>query len=172
MRGIKQRYQEADYLNVADKKVTESSFELMNTGFTKIDDSPSAQTGSRRYVGEKSASKSIKGYDWSAPFEMDMIESQAAILFIANIGRRELTGDDAETDYIRVDLAGKRTEKGFPARKRRVAIEVSSFEDNDGELKGSGNLLGVGDWIEGFFDTTTKTFSTDAAVLAVNGVEE
>ncbi len=159
MKGIKQRYQEADYLNVA-VTAEQEQFELMNTGFTKIDDSPSAQTGTRRYVGDKSSTKSIKGYDWSAPFEMDMIESQAAIAFITNIGRKELTGDEAETDYVRVDLTGEKGDKGYPARKRRVAIEVSSFEDNEGELKGSGNLLGIGDWEEGYFDTATKTFTT------------
>lgn len=162
-KGIKQRYQEADYINVKTSDM--ESFELMNTGFTKIDDSPSAQTGSRRYVGDKSASKSIKGYDWTAPFEMDMIESQAAVAFIANIGRKELTGDDAETEYIRVDLSGNKGEKGFPARKRRVAVEVSAFEDNDGELKGSGNLLGIGDWEEGNFDTTTKKFTAGTSVV-------
>lgn len=165
VKGIKQRYQEADYINV--KTSDTESFELMNTGFTKIDDSPSAQTGSRRYVGDKSASKSIKGYDWTAPFEMDMIESQAAVAFIANIGRKELTGDDAETEYIRVDLTGEKKGNGFPARKRRIAVEVSSFEDNDGELKGSGNLLGIGDWEEGYFDTSTKKFSTGVEEAAV-----
>lgn len=165
VKGIKQRYQEADYINV--KTGDTEAFELMNTGFTKIDDSPSAQTGSRRYVGDKSASKSIKGYDWTAPFEMDMIESQAAVSFIANIGRKELTGDDAETEYIRVDLAGEKQGSGFPARKRRVAVEVSSFEDNDGELKGSGNLLGIGDWEEGFFDTSAKKFTTEEAAAEV-----
>lgn len=161
VKGIKQRYQEADYIGVKGEG-TESVLELMNTGFTKIDDSPSAQTGSRRYVGDKSASKSIKGYDWSAPFEMDMIESEDAIAFIASIGRKELTGNEAETEYVRVDLAGEKQANGYPARKRRIAVEVSSFEDNDGELKGSGNLLGIGDWVEGFFDTATKKFSEAA----------
>ena len=156
--GIKQRYQEADYIGVSTAGA-EQVFELMNTGFTKIDDTPAAQIGSRRYVGDKSASKSIKGYDWTAPFEMDMIESQEAVAFIANIGRKELTGDAAETEYVRVDLAGEKQANGYPARKRKVAIEVAAFADNEGELKGSGNLQGIGNWEEGFFDTATKKFT-------------
>lgn len=156
-KGIKQRYQEAAYLNVGT--ASEESYALMNTGVSKLDDSPSAQTGSRRYIGDKSATKSIKGYDWSAPLEFYMIESEEAIAFITNIGRKELVGDQAETDYVTVDLTGTKEAGGYPARKRRVAIEVSSIDDEDGELKGSGNLLGIGDWIEGTFDTVAKKFT-------------
>lgn len=135
---------------------------FMGTGFTKIDDSPSAQTTSKRYVNNKSTTKSIGSYDWSAPFEMDMIESEEAVKHIVDIGRKEKTGQDAEADYVRVDLAGTKTVNGYPARKRKVAIEVAEFTDNDGEITGSGNLLGKGDWEFGFFDTEKKTFKTEA----------
>lgn len=157
--GVKQRYQEADYLDVGTSG--SESYVLMGTGFTKIDDSPSAQTSSKRYVNNKSITKSIGSYDWSAPFESDMIETEEAIAFIAEIGRREKTGEDADTNYIRVDLAGTKGENGYPARKRKVAIEVSDFADNDGEITCSGNLLGKSDWIFGSFDPTTKKFTPE-----------
>ncbi len=159
--GVKQRYQEADYLNVG--KTGAEKYALMGTGFTKIDDSPSAQTTSKRYVNNKSATKSIGSYDWSAPFESDLIESEEAVAYIAEIGRKEKTGSDAETEYIRVDLAKEKGENGYPARKRNVAIEVSDFTDNDGEITCSGNLLGKGDWVFGSFDPETKRFTPDAA---------
>ena len=101
--AVKQRYQEADYLNVG---AGTEQYVFMGTGFTKIDDSPSAQTTSKRYVNNKSTTKSIGSYDWSAPFEMDMIESEEAVKHIVDIGRKEKTGQDAEADYVRVDLAG------------------------------------------------------------------
>ena len=93
---------------------------------------------------------------------MDMIESEEAVKHIVDIGRKEKTGQDAEADYVRVDLAGTKTVNGYPARKRKVAIEVAEFTDNDGEITGSGNLLGKGDWEFGFFDTEKKTFKTEA----------
>ncbi|GAB6130822.1 hypothetical protein JCM17204_34150 [Blautia stercoris] len=157
--AVKQRYQEADYLNVG---AGTEQYVFMGTGFTKIDDSPSAQTTSKRYVNNKSTTKSIGSYDWSAPFEMDMIESEEAVKHIVDIGRKEKTGQDAEADYVRVDLAGTKTVNGYPARKRKVAIEVAEFTDNDGEITGSGNLLGKGDWEFGFFDIEKKTFKTEA----------
>lgn len=161
--GVKQRHQEADYLNVTPGETTEK-YVLMGTGFTKIDDSPSAQTTSKRYVNNKSATKSIGSYDWSAPLEMDMIEDEEAVAFVVEIGRREKTGADAETDYVRVDLSGTKSDNGYPARKRKVAIEVSEFTDNDGEIVGSGNLLGKGDWEFGSFDPTTGTFTPETVV--------
>ena len=39
---------------------------------------------------------------------------------------------------------------------------MAEFTDNDGEITGSGNLLGKGDWEFGFFDTEKKTFKTEA----------
>lgn len=99
-------------------------------------------TTSKRYVNNKSATKSVGSYDWSAPFEMDMIEEEKAVDYIVQIGRKEKTGADAETEYIRVDLKGEKGASGYPARKRKVAIEVADFTDNDGEIVGSGNLLG------------------------------
>ena len=168
MNGVKQRYQEADYLNVGEQGA--ESYVLMGTGFTKIDDSPSAQTTSKRYVNNRSATKSIGSYDWSAPYELDMIEAEEAIAFIAKIGRHELTGAEAETDYIRVDLGKEKGEKGYPARKRRVAIEVAEFVDNEGEIQGTGNLLGKGDWEFGSFDPETKKFTADGAAAAVRRI--
>ena len=51
----------------------------------------------------------------------------------------------------------------FKAKRRKVAIEVADFSDNDGEIQGSGNLLAVTDWVWGQFDTTSNTFTPDAA---------
>lgn len=159
--GVKQRYQEADYLDVGTSGAEKWAF--MGTGFSKLDDSPSAQTTSKRYVNNKSTTKSIGSYDWSAPFEMDLIEEEEAVDFIAQIGRKEKTGADAEANYVRVDLNGEKGEHGYPARKRKVAIEVADFTDNDGEIVGSGNLLGKGDWVEGHFDPSTKKFTEGTA---------
>ena len=50
-------------------------------------------------------------------------------------------------------------EGSYEAKRRRVAVEVSEFADNDGEMQGSGNLLAVSDWEMGTFDTKTKAFT-------------
>lgn len=162
LRKVKQRRGFADYLNVGTDAET---YAFLGTGVTKLDESPSAQTSSKRYVSDKSLSKGITGYDDSFPFETDQIRSEEAIEFICNIGEKRLTGTDAETDFIRVDLDKKVGASGseYEARKFLVAVEVADFADSDGEMTASGNLLCIGDMVEGKFDTTAKKFTATAS---------
>ena len=158
--GVVGRHQHADYIDVTGGSDS-PQFELMGTGFTQIDSSPSAQTTSKRYVNQKSATQSIGSYEWTAPLEFDLIRSEAAVEFIADIGENEKTGVDAESLYVQVYLEKPVASKQntFEAKQRRVAIEISDFSDNDGEIQGSGNLLGKTDWVNGEFNTQTKTFT-------------
>lgn len=151
--GIRKRSIQANYLKVNDM------FELLGTGFTELNESPSAQTANKRYINQVSATQNITGYEWSTSFNTDQIVSDKAIEYIRNIGEMLLTGADTETEYIIVDLDKKASEENkFRARKFKVGIAVDSFDDNDGELGISGTFLGQSDPIEGTFDTSTKTF--------------
>lgn len=156
--GVKQRRSYADYLNIGKGS---EQYELMGAGFTDLNESPSAQTTSKKYINDKSASKRVTGYDWSAPFTTDIIKSEKAIEYICNIGENQLIGEDAETTYIKVDLDKpvSESEGTFEARKFKVAVEISSFDNNDGEMAASGNLLGVGDMVKGTFNSKTKAFT-------------
>lgn len=158
--GVEQRYQQPDYIDVSGESGT-PQYELLGFGVTQLDNSPSAQTTSKRYVNQKSATQSIGSYEWTAPLEFDLIRSEKAIEFIADIGENEKTGVDAETLYVKVFLNKPVASKQntYEARRRRVAVEVADFADNDGEIQGSGNLLGKTDWVKGEFSTETKTFT-------------
>ena len=154
--GVEQRYQQPDYIDVSGGSGT-PQYELLGFGVTQLDNSPSAQTTSKRYVNQKSATQSIGSYEWTAPLEFDLIRSEKAIEFIADIGENEKTGVDAETLYVKVFLNKPIASKQntYEARQRRVAVEVADFSDNDGEIQGSGNLLGKTDWVKGEFNTKT-----------------
>ena len=158
--GVEQRYQQPDYIDVSGGSGS-PQFELLGFGVTQLDSSPSAQTTSKRYVNQKSATQSIGSYEWTAPLEFDLIRSEKAIEFIADIGENEKTGVDAETLYVKVymnkPVASK--QNTFEAKQWRVAVEIADFSDNDGEIQGSGNLLGKTDWVNGEFNTETKTFT-------------
>lgn len=158
--GVEQRYQQPDYIDVSGGSGS-PRFELLGFGVTQLDSSPSAQTTSKRYVNQKSATQSIGSYEWTAPLEFDLIRSEAAIAYIADIGENEKTGVDAETLYVKVymnkPVASK--QNTFEAKQRRVAVEIADFSDNDGEIQGSGNLLGKTDWVNGEFNTKTKAFT-------------
>lgn len=151
--AIRKRKVQANYMKVGE------TFELLGTGFTELNESPSAQTTSKRYINQSSASQSITGYEWSTSFNADQIASEKAIEHIRKIGEMQLTGADTETEYIIVDLDKEAQTAGYRARKINVAIAVDSFDDNDGELGISGTFLGQSDVIEGTFDTSTKSFT-------------
>ena len=131
--GVEQRYQQPDYIDVSGGSGT-PRYELLGFGVTQLDNSPSAQTTSKRYVNQKSATQSIGSYEWTAPLEFDLIRSEKAIEFIADIGANEKTGVDAETLYVKVFLNKPVASKQntYEARQRRVAVEVADFSDNDG----------------------------------------
>ena len=162
MEKVRQRRVQANYLNTAPGE-DNPVFSFLGAGVKTLDENPSAQSKSRRYINDKSATKSVNGYDWSAPFDADQIRSQAAIAFLCDIGEKQKIGEDAETQYVIVDLDQPIADKEdtFHARKIDVAIEVASFPNDDGEMGVSGNFLGQGDMIEGEFNTTTKVFTAE-----------
>lgn len=152
--SVRKRKIQANYLEVS------ATFELLGTGFTELNESPSAQTTSKRYINQSSASQSITGYEWASEFTADQINSEKAIEYIREIGEMQKTGPDTEADYLIVDLdKPAATEGSYRARKIKVAISVDSFEDNDGDLGVTGSFLGISDPVEGTFDTTTKKFT-------------
>lgn len=152
--SVRKRKVQANYMKVKE------AFELLGTGFTELNESPSAQTTSKRYINQSSSRQSVTGYEWSSSFNADQIKSEKAIEYIKEIGEMQKTGADAETEYLIVDLdkPGK-TEGSFRARKFDIAIAVDSIDDNDGELGISGSFLGQSDPIEGTFTVGTKEFA-------------
>lgn len=160
------RYQIADYLNIGTSE--EEEYALMGTGFNTLDEEAGAQTESVTYINDKAATTYIRAYETVFPFETDLIADEDAVTYIYDVGRNQKTGGDAETDYVRVELfspvSAPEKPNTFKARKFRVSIEVSSTEGEGGNIvKVSGNLNAVGDFVDGTFDTSTKTFTPASA---------
>lgn len=151
------RYQVADYLATGDDK-----FALMGVGFNTLDENPTAQKDAKTYINQKAQTTQIKSYQPTFPFDTDLISDEEAVMAIYDIGRNQKTGEDAELDYVRVELFKPVAdqENVFEARKFRVAVEVANITgEGGGIMKVTGNLNGVGDFVPGTFDTTTKTFT-------------
>ncbi len=149
----------ADYMEVGE------SYELMGTGFTSLNESPSAQTDSETYINEVTTSTDITKYETEFSYESRLIPSQKAIYKLYKQGRDHATGEDAKAKYVRVDLfnpIGTPSEDAaeYTARLFTVSNEVSDIEGDGGEkISVSGTLHCVGDPIQGKFDTVTKTFT-------------
>lgn len=153
MAGIKQRRSRAVYIDTTPTGATRT-WVLAAAGFETLDDSPSAQVTNKKYVMDASASNSVTGYDWSSPFTADQIKGDEAIEFIKNIGEKELTGADALTNYMIVELDDPIIPLGteYVSKIRPAVVEVSDFNNNEGDLQVNGNFLANGDWIHGKTD--------------------
>lgn len=163
------RHQIADYLGVLGAEEGDPTFELLGAGVNTLDENPAAQFDTKAYVSDRAASTIIKRYQPVFPFDTDLMKSEKAIMELYNIGRNQLTGLDAERDYIRVELFEPvdSKENTFKARKFRVAVEVASCAGAGGEaVKVTGNLNNVGAFVDGEFNTETKTF-TEAGAAGV-----
>ncbi len=154
------RYNIADYLNT-DKTGSKEEFALMGVGFNTLDENPNAQTDTKTYISEKASSSVIKSYQPQFPFDSDLIKEEAAVMALYNVGRNQLCGAEAEFDYVRVELFQPgESENTFKARKFKVSVEISSYSGAGGEtVTVSGNLNAVGDFIDGTFNTKTRTFT-------------
>ncbi len=157
------RYQIADYLNTGTTETP--SYALMGVGFNTLDESPAAQLDSKTYINQTAQSSIIKSYQPSFPFDTDLVGDEDAVMAIYHVGRNQKTGADAELEYVRVELFDdtNAATNDYPARKFTVAVQVDSISGSGGEaMKASGNLMAVGDFVDGSFNTSTRTFTASA----------
>lgn len=149
----------ADYLEVNGK------MELCGIGFTKLDESPGAQSDSTTYINESTSSSDIIGYETEFPYEFDAVPSQKALYALWKDGRNHHTGDNAKHTYVRVELfnpIGTPTDTSaeYTARRFIVSNEVNDFKGDGGQkISASGTLKAVGDPVQGKFDTVAMTFT-------------
>jgi len=138
---------------------------LMGSGFLNLDESPNAQTETRAYINDASATQIVRGYEVEFPFTADMIANMRAVMALYNVGRNQLQGIDAEFDYCRVELFKPEISPGvFPARRFRVAVDIADTTGAGTEImEMSGALRGVGDFVDGSFDTDTNEFTAFAS---------
>lgn len=159
MRKIIKRHQYADYLNVGTSNDPE--YVLMGTGFTKIDEEPGAQTETSQYVNEVTSSTEIVSYETSFPFDTDQVITEKAVNALYLVGRNHYVGEDAEFEYVRVELWNSAADDDsgtvYEARKFNVAAEVATISGDHKQVV-SGTLHAIGDPVIGTFDTSSNTF--------------
>ena len=166
-----QRHEFADYLNCGTPE--EPNYQLMGTGFTSLNESPNAQTKTKKYVNEKSSTTTVTQYQTEFPYDADLIPSEDCITTLYNDGRDHKTGSDAVHEYVRVELwdAVEDSTTEFRARKFNVANSVSNVNGDD-DIQLSGTLHAIGDPIDGTFDVSEKEFvastEDDTATPATN----
>lgn len=164
------RYHVADYLECGTSDAKE--YCLCGVGYKSLDEEPQAQTSDTIYIHNKNSSSEIDSYQTQFPFEADFFNDEKAVREVWDIGHDQKVGEDAQRNYVRVDLYDPvSAEEGtYRARQFVVAIEVSSLAGEAGKtMTVSGNFKTVGDFVAGKFNTKTKEFTPDTTVTTTEG---
>ncbi len=157
------RWMIANYLNCGTTSTPD--WELMGTGFTKLDEQLNPQTKETAYIDDTAKTTYTLGYKNTFPFDAEYIDSEEAIAKIYEIARNRKVGSEAEVEYLITDniwdsTTGKIKTTPVAARKFKCSVEVTEISGTPTEeLKMSGNLNGIGDFVEGTFNLTTKAFT-------------
>lgn len=160
-------YDEARYLDVESTKADEATedIQLMNVGVTKFDESSNPTEKSKQYVGDKSKTNIVTGYDNQFSIESDLIKNEKVIQYLYSIFRDRKTGKYAQQNLYIVELWNPvaEQENTYKARKLLTTAVISSKTSTPGEtITFSGDLKGVGDFVDGTFNTSTKKFTENA----------
>jgi hypothetical protein len=159
------RYDIADFLKVTPAGGS-AAYHLLGLGVTKLDESPNPKTNTDAYVDSRNGQTVLTGYDNSFPIDSQLIPDAAAVAALYKVAHDQLTGADAEFEFVRVDLYDRvgSTGKVYHARHFNTtfvpgditgaATEVMSF---------SGDLNQNGDMVPGTFDLDAKAFTAGAA---------
>lgn len=160
-------YDEARYLDVEPTKAdsAQEDIQLMNVGITKFDENSNPSEKSKQYVGDKSKSNIVTGYDNQFSIESDLIKNEKVVEYLYSIFRDRKTGKYAQQNLYIVELWNPiaSQENTYKARKLLTTAVISSKTSSPGEsITFSGDLKGVGDFVDGTFNTSTKTFTENA----------
>ena len=160
-------YDEARYLDIEPTKDDNATadIQLMNIGITKFDENSNPTEKSKQYVGEKYKRNSITGDDNQFPIESDLIKNEKVVQYLYSIFRDRKTGKFSQQDLYVVELWNPvaNQENTYKARKLKTTAVISSKTSKPGEtITFTGDLKGVGDFVDGTFNTSTKTFTETA----------
>lgn len=162
------RYDIADYIREPARGAEEAGdFYFMGPGFISLDENPNAEVEEKAYIHNRVPTTIVKSYNTQFPFEADTIVDEEAVMMLQKVGRNQLTGADAEFDYVRLELDGAGiTGNNFPARLFRVACVIDANAGAGAEIVGlTGSLQSVEDAVFGMFNTQARTFTADSEVL-------
>ncbi|MBP3851255.1 MAG: hypothetical protein J6D36_01790 [Erysipelotrichaceae bacterium] len=140
-----------------------TEYKLANKGFTDWTQSMNANTDDGvQYIGDKNSKSQILGYAPSVSYGGTAYPSDDFDLWVYQIGKLEKVGETFQE--VEVETWNEVTEGVFHAYHRTYEVQP----DNPGSGEGGGKLTMEGTFTqtdsvqEGYFNMTTKEFSTEA----------
>ena len=156
----------AEYINITPKG-TSADFQRIGFGVEGKSTDYAPEVDERQFIDEDSPNGSIKNYKQTSEFDIIAAKNSPVFTFLDTLRITRATYADAETDYVEVRMyepAGDPATQPniYAATKTRVAVAVTAIGDAAADpLTLTASLSGKGDPVQGYFDFTTKTFTTE-----------
>lgn len=132
---------------------------------TQLDENSNPIESEKQYIQNKSKTTKITGFANEFPITQDLVSTDAVSNYFYELFRNRKTGDDLLLDHFIVELWNEITPGVYKARKINQSVNISSKTGAPGEqLTFSGSLKG-GEFVDGTFNISTKTFTETPASL-------
>lgn len=129
---------------------------------TQLDENSNPTESEKHYITQKSATTKVTGFGDEFPITSDLVKGDEVSEYFYTIFRDRKTGTEAQVIHYIVELWNKVGSTGnvYKARKQVQTVSISGKTANPGEqITFTGSLKGVGDFVDGTFDTDQKTFT-------------
>ena len=150
-------YDEAHYFDIG----TSSTPNIVLGGvITQLDENSNPTEQEKQYITDKSAKTTITGFNNEFPITMDLVHNEEVSEYFYEVFRDRKVGTDAQVIHYIVELWNPTsTANEYNARKIVQTISITGKTANPGEqITFTGSLKG-GDFVDGTFNTSTKTFT-------------
>jgi hypothetical protein len=155
-------YDEAHYFDIG----TSVPDVVLGGVITQLDENSNPTESEKQYIGDKSKTTKVTGYANEFPITSDLVKGDEVCEHFYTIFRDRLTGTSAQVIHYIVELWNEVSTGVYKARKITESVIITGKVANPGEqITFTGSLKGIGDFADGTFNVSTKTFTETATSL-------
>lgn len=152
-------YDEAHYFDIGTAQTPNV---VLGGVITQLDENSNPTESEKQYIHQKTKTTKVTGFGDEFPITSDLVKGDEVSEYFYSIFRDRKTGTDAQVIHYIVELWNRVGSTGtvYKARKQTQTVSISGKTANPGEeITFNGSLKGVSDFVDGTFDTSSKTFT-------------
>lgn len=154
-------YDEAHYFDIGTAGTPDIE---LGTVITQLDENSNPTEQEKQYITDKSKTTKVTGFNNEFPITSDLVKNEKVSEYFYGIFRDRKVGSDAQVVHYIVELWNSTATNTYKARKITQTVSITGKTANPGEqISFTGSLKG-GDFVDGTFNTSSKTF-TEATSL-------
>ena len=151
-------YDEAHYFDIGTSQTPNV---VLGGVITQLDENSNPTESEKQYIHQKTKTTKVTGFNDEFPITSDLVKGDEVSEYFYGIFRDRKTGSNAQVIHYIVELWNPtETANVYKARKQVQTVSISGKTANPGEeITFNGTLKGVSDFVDGTFNTNTKTFT-------------